>query len=54
MSTTNPDTTRRPLCPLRFGGREFKSRLLVGTGKYADFETMKRAHDASGAEIVAK
>jgi len=38
--------------PLVIGGREYKSRLLVGTGKYADFETMKRAHEASGAEIV--
>lgn len=44
--------TSRPIQPLRFGGREFKSRLLVGTGKFKDFETMKKAHEASGAEIV--
>ncbi len=37
---------------LVIGGREFTSRLLVGTGKYPDFETMRRAHEASGAEIV--
>jgi len=42
----------RGVSPLRFAGREFLSRLLIGTGKYADFETMKKAFDASGAEIV--
>jgi thiazole synthase len=36
----------------RLGGREFHSRLIVGTGKYRDFETMRAAHEASGAEIV--
>jgi len=33
-------------------GREFTSRLLIGTGKYRSFDEMKRAHKASGAEIV--
>jgi thiazole synthase len=33
-------------------GRRFSSRLLVGTGKYKDFEETARAIDASGAEIV--
>ncbi len=33
-------------------GREFTSRLLIGTGKYKDFEETKRAVEASGAEIV--
>jgi len=37
---------------LKFGGREFKSRLLVGTGKYPDYATMQKALEASGAEIV--
>lgn len=37
---------------LKFGGREFTSRLLVGTGKYPDYPTMQRALEASGAEIV--
>ncbi|OIO39030.1 MAG: thiazole synthase [Candidatus Omnitrophica bacterium CG1_02_49_10] len=32
--------------------REFESRLLVGTGKYENFEIMKSALDASGCEIV--
>lgn len=38
--------------PLRFGGKEFQSRLIVGTGKYPDYATMQRAHDASGAQLV--
>lgn len=33
-------------------GRSYKSRLIVGTGKYKDHETMRRALLASGAEIV--
>ena len=33
-------------------GRTFHSRLLVGTGKYKDFEETARAIEASGAEIV--
>src|ERR1700752_305689 len=38
--------------PLTIGGRTFHSRLLVGTGKYRDMETMVRAIEASGAEVV--
>lgn len=34
------------------GGHEFKSRLLVGTGKYRDMEQTRAAVEASGAEIV--
>jgi thiazole synthase len=37
---------------LKFAGREFRSRLIVGTGKYPDHRSMQRAHEASGAEIV--
>ena len=37
---------------IRIADREFSSRLMVGTGKFDDFETMKKAHAASGAEIV--
>jgi len=33
-------------------GKAYSSRLLVGTGKYKDFEQTKAAIDASGAEIV--
>jgi thiazole synthase len=34
------------------GGRAFRSRLLVGTGKYRDFVQTREAIEASGAEIV--
>ncbi|HET9599191.1 MAG TPA: thiazole synthase [Anaeromyxobacteraceae bacterium] len=34
------------------GKHTFESRLLVGSGKYPDFPTMKRAIEASGAEVV--
>jgi len=33
-------------------GKTYQSRLLVGTGKYKDFEETARAIEASGAEIV--
>ena len=33
-------------------GREYASRLLVGTGKYKDFDETRRAIEESGAEIV--
>jgi thiazole synthase len=33
-------------------GREFRSRLIVGTGKYRSFQEMRRCHEASGAEMV--
>lgn len=38
--------------PLRIAGREFQSRLIVGTGKYRDFAETRRAIEVSGAEIV--
>lgn len=38
--------------PLTLGSRTLKSRLIVGTGKYADYPTMQAALDASGAEVV--
>jgi thiazole synthase len=37
---------------LMLGGKEFTSRLIVGTGKYASNELMREALEASGAEIV--
>jgi thiazole synthase len=42
---THPD-------PLVIAGRAYRSRLLVGTGKYKDFRETRAAIDASGAEIV--
>ncbi|HEX7043071.1 MAG TPA: thiazole synthase [Burkholderiales bacterium] len=38
--------------PLIIAGRRYRSRLLVGTGKYRDLEETRRAVEASGAEIV--
>ncbi len=38
--------------PLVIAGREFRSRLIVGTGKYRSFQEMARCHEASGAEMV--
>ena len=34
------------------GGRVLKSRLVVGTGKYATYEQMQEALDASGADVI--
>ena len=38
--------------PLTVAGVEYRSRLIVGTGKYRDFEETRAAVEASGAEIV--
>jgi thiazole synthase len=38
--------------PFVLAGREYGSRLILGTGKYKDFEETRRAVEASGAEIV--
>jgi thiazole synthase len=37
---------------LVIAGRAFRSRLIVGTGKYRSFQEMARAHAASGADMV--
>jgi thiazole synthase len=37
---------------LIIGGTAYRSRLLVGTGKYKDFEQTRLAIEASGAQIV--
>lgn len=46
------DNGRHMTEPLKIGSRSFGSRLLVGTGKYRDFEQTREAIEASGAEIV--
>jgi thiazole synthase len=38
--------------PFVLAGKEYQSRLIVGTGKYKDFTENRRAVEASGAEIV--
>src|SRR3989454_1940281 len=48
--TTAVETVRDE--PLTIGGRTFQSRLMVGTGKYPDMDTMVRAIESSGAEVV--
>jgi thiazole synthase len=37
---------------LTIAGKSFRSRLIVGTGKYRSFPEMARCHEASGAEMV--
>src|SRR6187551_1738758 len=37
---------------LIIAGKPYRSRLLVGTGKYKDFDQTRAAVEASGAEIV--
>ncbi|MDB5764425.1 MAG: thiG [Herminiimonas sp.] len=37
---------------LTIAGKTYRSRLLVGTGKYRDFDETRRAVDASGTDIV--
>jgi thiazole synthase len=44
--------TARNDTPLVVAGKEYRSRLLVGTGKYKDMEETREAIEVSGAEIV--
>jgi len=38
--------------PFTIAGRTFRSRLIVGTGKYSSYAVMAQAHEASGADMV--
>ncbi len=38
--------------PFIIAGKELKSRLIVGTGKYRTFQEMEQAHEASGADLI--
>src|SRR3954447_2069012 len=38
--------------PFVIAGREFRSRLIIGTGKYPTHAIMQAAHEASGADMV--
>ncbi|MDX9867760.1 MAG: thiazole synthase [Kiritimatiellia bacterium] len=38
--------------PLQIGGRLFRSRLFIGTGKFGSHDVMRQAIEASGAELV--
>ena len=47
------ETLKTPLNdPLVIAGKSYRSRLLVGTGKYKDLDETRRAVEASGAEII--
>ena len=48
----NPQSPILDPDPLIIAGRTFRSRLIVGTGKYSSFAVMQRAHEASGADMV--
>ncbi len=51
MATSVVDATFLDM-PFIIAGREFRSRLVLGTGKYKDNDTMVRAIEASDAEMV--
>ena len=53
--TTNPNDTIDPalaIPPLEIAGRTFRSRLILGTGKYDDYDVMRRSFEAAGTEMV--
>ncbi len=60
MSTTTahpPEVVQPPASatqvePLTIAERTFQSRLILGTGKYVDLDTMVRSFEASGTEMV--
>lgn len=53
QSPATPASNEVPgLSPLTIAGRRLASRLFVGTGKYASFEQMRHALDASRCEVV--
>lgn len=52
MTTIHDTRQTPPLAGFTIGSRTLRSRLIVGTGKYHDFETMRACLDASGAEVV--
>lgn len=52
MSVVTRDAAAEAADVLVIAGRAYRSRLLVGTGKYRDLDETRRAVEASGAEIV--
>ena len=51
-TNTATDMTRFAIPPLAIGPFTLRSRLVTGTGKYRDYETMQHALDASGCDAV--
>jgi thiazole synthase len=52
MATPAPSIPLHTDTPLIIAGNSYRSRLLVGTGKYRDNEETRLAIEASGAEII--
>ncbi len=56
MTPAKPQMNTSPTSPsddsLVIAGKRYRSRLLVGTGKYKDLDETRRAVEASGAEII--
>lgn len=52
MSSVMKTATPRTADPLMIDGVAYRSRLLVGTGKYRDMDETRQAIEASGAEII--
>ena len=49
MSDAHTDPSNDPMI---IAGRKFNSRLIIGTGKFKDYEENARALEASGADMV--
>lgn len=52
VPTTNRSHSQESMDNLVIAGKTYTSRLLVGTGKYKDFNETRMAIEASGAEII--
>lgn len=54
MSVSDPSQHADPTldAPLVLGSHELKSRLIVGTGKYASYELMQDCLEVSGSEVI--
>ena len=52
--TTGPNYSDTPMTEdlLTIAGKSFRSRLIVGTGKYSSYPVMEQAHNVSGTEMV--
>src|SRR5260370_18012076 len=52
MSSAIAKAIEHDIETLSLDNRIFRSRMIIGTGKYRNYEEMKAAHRASGAEMV--
>ena len=51
-SSSKPGASSSSPDPLVIAGREFGSRLIMGSGKFPDAQTMRRAYEAGRAEMI--